>query len=30
MINVLIDTNILQDFIQDREHFSLSEQILTF
>lgn len=30
MINVLIDTNILLDFIQDREHFSLSEQILRF
>lgn len=30
MINVLIDTNILLDFIQGREHFSLSEQILTF
>lgn len=30
MINVLIDTNILLDFIQDREHFLLSEQILRF
>lgn len=30
MINVLIDTNILLDFIQGREHFSLSEQILRF
>ena len=29
MINVLIDTNILLDFIQHRENFSFSEQILT-
>ena len=28
-MNVLIDTNILLDFIQHREHFSSSEKILT-
>ena len=28
-MNVLIDTNILLDFIQHREHFSVSEQIIT-
>lgn len=28
-MNVLIDTNILLDYIQHREYFSLSEQILT-
>lgn len=28
-MNVLIDTNILLDFIQHREHYSESEQILT-
>ena len=28
-MNVLIDTNILLDFIQHREHFSDSEQIIT-
>ncbi len=28
-MNILIDTNVLLDFIQHREHFSASEQLLT-